>query len=107
MSPIVVRTRAKRRILQPFAVGLNAVGSAASLWLDAQKSLALKYNNESVDTPFKDGSDRPLHSNKSGAQSEPFDETKSNQKDIADADTNSNPPFTDVDSGASRPPAVD
>ncbi len=107
MSPIVVRTRAKRRILQPFAVGLNAVGTAALLWLDAQKSLALKNNNESVDTPFNDGSDRPLHSNKSGAHSEPLDATKSNEKDIADADTNSNLPVTDVDSGSSKPPAVD
>ena len=91
----------------PFAVGLNAVGTAVLLWLDAQKSLALKYGNESVDTPFNDGSDRPLDSNKSGAQSEPFDATKSNEKDIANADTNSNLPVTDVDSGTSKPPAVD
>src|SRR5258708_6380849 len=107
MSPSVVRTRARRRILLPFAVGLNAVGTAVLLWLDAQKSLALKYGNESVDTPFNDGSDRPLDSNKSGAQSEPFDATKSNEKDIANADTNSNLPVTDVDSGTSKPPAVD
>src|SRR6266403_1998728 len=107
MPPIVVRTRARRRILLPFAAGLNAASTAVLLWLDAQKSLALKYNNESVDTPFNDGSDRPLHSNKSGAQSEPFDATKSNQKDIADADTNSNLPVTDVDPGAVKPPAVD
>ncbi len=107
MSPIVVRTRAKRRILQPFAVGLNAVSTVVLLWLDAQKSLALKYGNEGVDTPFKDGSDRPLDSNKSGAQSEPFDATRSNEKDIANADTDSNVPVTDVDSGTVKPPAVD
>src|SRR5258708_992820 len=107
MSPSVVRTRARRRILLPFAVGLNAVGTAVLLWLDAQKSLALKYGNESVDTPFNDGSDRPLDSNKSGAQSEPFDATKSNEKDIAHAEPNSDLPVIDVDSGTSKPPAVD
>ena len=104
MSPIVVEATAKRRILLPFAVGLNTVSIAVLVWLDAQKSLALKYSNENVDTPFNKGSDLPLDSNESGAQLKPDDATKSNQKELADADVNSNLPSDRVDSDSFQPP---
>lgn len=97
MSPIVVQARAKRRILLPFAVGLNTVSIAVLVWLDAQKSLALKFSNESVDTPFNDGSDLPLDLNKSGPQLKSDDATKSNQKELANADANANRPTDRAD----------
>ena len=103
MSPIVVQARAKRRILLPFAVGLNTVSIAVLVWLDAQKSLALKYNNENVDTPFNKESDLPLNSNKSGSQLKPDDATKSNQKELANADANSNLPTDRVDVDSVQP----
>src|SRR5437667_10600793 len=107
MSPIVVLARARRRILLPFAVGLNAVSIAVLVWLNAQKSLASKYGNENSDTPFNDGSDRPLDSNKSGAQSRPDDAARSKEKDLAKADASSNLPAKGVDLAGPKPPAVD
>ena len=38
MSPLVALARAKRRIMLPFAAGLDAIIVAALLWLDARKS---------------------------------------------------------------------
>ena len=68
MSPAVVLARAKRRILLPFAVGLNAVSIAALLWLDAQKSLALKYIGEGSDPPFNGGSNKNPDSSKASVE---------------------------------------
>ena len=51
MSPVVVLARAKRRTLLPFAIGLNTTSIAALIWLEAQKSFALKYDSESSDSP--------------------------------------------------------
>ena len=107
MSPTVVLARAKRRILLPFAVGLNAVSIAALLWLDAQKSLALKYNGEGSDTPSNGGSNRTPDSSKASVEAGLDDATKVREKDLTNADANSNLPVNGVDSGIVKPPAGD
>ena len=107
MSPAVVLARAKRRILLPFAVGLNAVSIAALLWLDAQKSLALKYIGEGSDTPFNGGSNKNPDSSKASVEAGLDDAAKVREKDLTNADANSNLPVNGVDSGTVKPPAGD
>ena len=91
MSPGVVLARAKRRILLPFAVSLNAISIAALVWLDVQKSLALKYNGESLDTPSRGRSDQDPAFNKVAAKSERDDGTKFRDKVLTNANANSAP----------------
>ncbi|WP_424594658.1 beta strand repeat-containing protein [Bradyrhizobium sp.] len=108
MSPAVVLARARRRILLPFAVGLNAVSIAALLWLDAQKSLALKYNGEGSDAPSNGGSNKTPDSSKASVEAGGLNNaTKVHEKDLTNADANSNLPVNGVDSGSVKPPAGD
>ncbi len=107
MSPAVVLARTKRRILLPFAVGLNAASIAALLWLDAQKSLALKYKGESSDTPFNGGSNKNPDSSKASTEAGLDDATRVREKDLTNADANSNLPVNGVDSSTVKAPAGD
>ena len=107
MSPAAVLARTKRRILLPFAVGLNAASIAALLWLDAQESLALKYKGESSDTPFNGGSNKNPDSSKASAEAGLDDATRVREKDLPNADANSNLPVNGVDSSTVKPPAGD
>ena len=91
----------------PFAVGFNAVSIAAFLWLDAQKSFALKFFGEGWDTPFSGGSNKSPDSSKSSVEAGLDDTTKVREKDLSNADANSNLPVNGVDSGTVKPPAGD
>ena len=92
MLPTVILARVRRRILLPFAVGLNAVSIAALLWLDAQKSLALKYSSEGSDAPPNGGSNKNPDTSKASVEAGLDDTTKVREKDLAIAETNSNLP---------------
>src|ERR1700681_1027074 len=97
MSPIVVLAHARRRILLPFAVGLNAVVIAALMWLDGQKSLALKYNGESLDTPSNGGSNKSSDPDSQSVRANLNDATKAHEKDLTNTEGNSTYSVTGAD----------
>jgi Ca2+-binding RTX toxin-like protein len=110
MSPIAILARTRRRILLPFAAGFNATGIAALVWLDARKSLALKYDGENSDTSLH-GSDQDRASNDAKAESE-RDATKPRDKELMNphADSNADANRVEanrVDSDSSNSPAAD
>lgn len=103
MSPAVVLEQARRRILLPFALSLNAISIAALVLLDAQKSLALKYDGESLGA----SSNQNPALNKAGADSESNDATKFRDKDLTSVNADSNPDVDGLGSASSKPSVAD